>query len=451
MGCGPSLRACPQDASRLVRPSLRLAYHRGTTAHVASIYPFSVQASFGYRGSYIGPDLLAGGAEFCWDPFEAYADCLVTNPNGWVLGEPGNGKSALVKCLLWRQAALYGHGPEGRWIAIVDPKGEYTALADQLGLTTVRLTPGGSTRINPLAPGPAAAHEPQAKQTLRRAEMCAALIATVLERQLNQLEDAAIFAAIEHLTGAGRVPEPNLLDVARLLTGPTEQMTTRLRRSSAELASDLSSAAYALDKLLSRSLRGMFDGPSTVPLRWDGPGLVLDLSAVPLDSDALPLVMVAAAGWLQQLLACPGPQRIQVLDEAWALLGNRHTASYLQTCFKLGRTYGTANLCITHRASDLVAQADDGSSTAKIAAGLLADSATKIILRQAPDQMEAAATHFGLTDPEARIIGQLTRGRALWKIGSRTAVVHHVIAPSEEAFCDTDARMNGRHADVEAA
>src|SRR3546814_11534546 len=101
----------------------------------------------------------------------------------------------------------------------------------------------------------------------------------------------------------------------------------------------------------------MFDGRSTVPLRWDGPGVVLDLSAVPLDSDALPLVMVAAAGWFQQIMACPGPQRLQILDEAWALLGNRHTASYLQTSFKLGRTYGVANPCIPHRASDLVAQA----------------------------------------------------------------------------------------------
>lgn len=92
------------------RASLRLSYHRGTTAHVASIYPFSVQGSFGHRGTYVGLDLLAGGSEFCWDPFEAYAAGLVTNPNGWVLGEPGNGKSALVKCLLWRQAAVYGAG-----------------------------------------------------------------------------------------------------------------------------------------------------------------------------------------------------------------------------------------------------------------------------------------------------------------------------------------------------
>ncbi len=155
--------------------------------------------------------------------------------------------------------------------------------------------------------------------------------------------------------------------------------------------------------------------------------------------------MVAAAGWLQQLMACPGPQRVQVLDEAWALLGNRHTAGYLQTCFKLGRTYGTANLCITHRASDLVAQADDGSSTAKIAAGLLADSATKIILRQAPDQLDATAAHFGLTEPEsshrrpARSWTSALEGR---RTDRRGPPPHRT---ERAGICDTDARMNANH------
>jgi type IV secretory pathway VirB4 component len=432
------------------RPSLRLAYHRGTTAHVASIYPCAVQPGFGYRGAYIGIDLLAGGAEFCWDPFEAYSSGLITNPNCWILGEPGNGKSALIKSLLWRMAAIYGIGGDGRTVAIIDPKGEYRLLAEQLGLTVVKLTPGGSVRINPLAPGPAADHEPAEKQVLRKAEMLCALVATVLERSLSQLEDAAMFAAVEHLT-RDSLGEPTLADVAALLLEPSAAMLERLHRTREEFAVELAAASYALDKLLSRSLRGIFDGPSTVPLIWNGPGLVIDLSAIPLDSEALPLVMVAAAGWLQQLMACPGPQRVQVLDEAWALLANRHTASYLQTCFKLGRTYGVANVCVAHRPSDLAAQADDGTSTAKIAAGLLADSATKIILRQAPDQLAAAASTMGLTDPETRIVGQLIRGRALWKMGSRTAVVHHVLAPGLEAqLVDTDARMTRVDDDVDA-
>jgi type IV secretory pathway VirB4 component len=423
------------------RPALRLAYHRGTTAHVSSIYPCSVQAAFGAGGVYIGSDLLAGGAAFCWDPFAAYAAGLVTNPNAWVLGEPGNGKSALVKCLLWRMAAMVGESDRPRWIAIADPKGEYVSLAEALGLTVVRLTPGGTTRVNPLADGPSASHEPEERLVLRRAEMVAALAATVLDRALTPLEDAAVFACVEELARSPNVEQPTLGDVATLLAAPTEPMMSRLRGKPEDLAQDLTSVSFAIDRLLSRSLRGMFDGQSTVALRWDGPGLVLDLSSVPLDSDALPLVMVAAAGWLQQLMACPGPQRIQVLDEAWALLSNRHTTSYLQSSFKLGRTYGTANIAITHRASDLAAQADDGSATAKIAAGLLADAATKIILRQAPDQHDAARTLLGLTDPEATIIGQLTRGRALWKLGGRTALAHHLMGPTEEILCDTDQRM----------
>jgi type IV secretory pathway VirB4 component len=427
-----------------MRPGLRLAWHRGTTAHVSSIYPFSVQRPHGHRGPLVGVDLLAGGAAFCWDPFDAYATGAVTNPNVWVLGEPGNGKSALVKSLLWRTAAVFGYGPTGRWVAIVDPKGEYAVLAERLGLPVVRLSPGGATRVNPLAAGPAADHEPAERQLLRRAEMVAALVATMLGRPLTQLEDAALFAILDHLSRARR-HEPTLVDVAALVAAPPNPVSDRLHQPGDRLAGDLASLGYALDKLLTRSLRGMFDGPSTVPLRWDGPGLVLDLSALPVDSDALPLVMVAAAAWLQQLLAFPGPRRVQVLDEAWALLASPHTAGWLQACFKLGRSYGTANVCITHRISDLAAQADDGSATAKIAAGLLADAATKVILRQAPDQIPAAVDHVGLTPVEGRLIAQLTRGRALWKIGGRrSALVHHLLSPTEAALCDTDARMTGR-------
>jgi len=433
-----------------MRPRIHLPVHRGTTAHLASVYPFSVQGTFGYRGAYVGLDLLAGGAEFCFDPFEAYAEGRVTNPNGWVFGEPGNGKSSLVKCLLWRMAAVYGTGERGRWIAIADPKGEYVELARRLGLSVVRLAPGGSVRVNPLAEGPTAADEPADQRVLRRAGMLTALVATVLDRSLTQVEDAALFAVIEALAARPGV-EATLVDVAALLVEPTAEMEARLRRSAADLVDDVSPVAYALDKLITRSLRGMFDGRSTVPLRFDGPGLVLDLSAVPLDSDALPLVMVAAAGWLSQLMAGPGPRRVQVLDEAWALLANRHTAGYLQSAFKLGRTYGVANLCIAHRPSDLGAQADDGTATAKIAAGLLADSATKIIMRQAPDQLDVATETLGLTEPERHVVAQLVRGRALWKVGGRSAVVHHVMAPSETALCDTDSRMLGTSRDDASA
>ena len=422
-----------------MRPGLRLRSHRGTTAHLASLYPFSVQPRGEVVGPYVGLDLLAGGSEFCWDPFDAYAAGVVTNPNCWILGEPGNGKSALVKCLLWRMAGIYGTGDNGRWFAIADPKGEYAPLGERLGLTTVRLAPGGVTRVNPLEDLSRPGTEPLETRVLRCAEMVAALLATVLARPLGQAEDVAVFTAIEAL---GRQPRTaTLADLLTAISNPDTELAQAVRRSRDQVTADLSAIRFALEKLLARSLRGMFDGASTVDLAGATAGVLLDLSAIPLDSEALPLVMVAAAGWLGQLLAGGGPRRVQVIDEAWALLGNRHTASYLQTCFKLGRTYGVANICISHRPSDLGAQADDGTATAKIAGGLLADAATKILLCQAPDQLIAARQAVGLTEPEAQIVGGLTRGRALWRVGARTSVVQHVMNKREEALCDTDSRM----------
>ncbi len=421
-----------------MRPVLRLPWNRGTTAQVCVLRPGSVAGPVSQRGMFVGVDTSAGGAEFCWDPFEAYAAGLVTNPNVWVLGAPGNGKSALVKSLLWRMAALY---PQ-RWVAIADPKGEYTTLAERLGMSVVRLSPGGPTRVNPLADGPAGTDEPLARRVMRRAATVTTLAATVLERGLTPVEDAAVFAAVADVLGAaGAGQEPTLKDVAGLLLAPTPAMVQRMHQSAPDAVASCQAVYYALDKLLHRSLQGLFDGPSTVRPDWHRAGLVVDFSAVPMESEAFPLVMVAVAGWLSELMACPGPQRVQVLDEAWALLGSRSAACYLQQCWKLGRGRGVANVGIAHRASDLAAQADDGTATAKIARGLLADTATKIILRQDSEELDAAEKVFGLTSVEKGLVGQLDCGEAVWHVGSHRAMVVHILGSAERDLVDTDQRM----------
>ena len=422
------------------RPRLRVPRHRGTTAHLCALYPFSVQSGFGPRGVYVGTDLLTGGGPFCWDPFEAYDQQLTTNPNTWVLGEPGNGKSALIKTLLYRMAGLWGLGPQGRFLAICDPKGEYRALAELLDLPVIRLAPGGTVRLNPLDTGPGARTTDVDERVRHHAAMLTALVATVMRTALSPFEDAALFAVIDTL--ARRATTATLADVAALLAAPAAEIAARVNRAPADVAEDCRALVYALDKLLNRSLRGMFDGPSTITVDWNGPGLVVDLSAVQHDADALPLVMVAATGWLQTLMAeHRGRRRLQVLDEAWCLLSARHTANYVQSCWKLGRSYGVANLAVAHRPTDLAAQADDGTATAKIAAGLLADTATKIVLRQAPDQLAAVGELVGLRPPERSVVGHLVRGRALWRVGSHTAVVQHHLGAAERALCDTDTYM----------
>lgn len=426
----------------LGRPTLPLPRHRATTAHLCSAYPFAAEIGLGARGVYLGSNLLTGGGGFTFDPFEAYADGIVTNPNMLIAGEPGVGKSATAKTFIHRSVGVFG-----RQATIVDPKGEYLPLAESLGLTVVKLHPGGSTRINPLDPGPNSSGGDE-ERVRRQAEMLVTLLGSVLRRDLSPVEDAVLGGAMAHLANS-RVSEPTLGDVAALLVRPTADMVPT-EVTDEELARSVEALPYALGKLLDRSLRGMFDGPSTVSIDWHGPGVVIDLSAVHHDADALTLVLIATTAWLQTLMATPGgPRRLQVLDEAWALLGSERTSKYLQACWKLSRAYGVANLAIVHRLSDLRSQTDDGTTAAKVSMGLLADTQTRVLFRQSTDQVAEAGAMLGLTSTESQLLPRLVKGRALWKIAGRSAVVAHRIGPNERWFCDTDAAMTGLAGEVQ--
>ena len=431
-----------------MRRRLHVPAHRSTTAHLCSAYPFQAESGLGPRGVYLGTNLLTGGGGFAFDAFEAYRLGLVTNPNVLVAGEPGTGKSSFVKTYLARGHSVFGlprrdatrgGARRGRWIAIADPKGEYVPLADAIGLPVVRLYPGGTSRINPLDAGPIGGKRRRDERLRRRTDLLDALLGQVLHRDLAPIEDAVLGWAVQSLD---ETEVPTLHDVVHLLREQTTTIADRARHTPTVLARELEELVYALEKLLDRSLRGMFDGRTTVAIDGREPGFVLDLSAVHHDDEALRLVLLAATAWLQTALAQrDGLHRLQVLDEAWRLLGSQRTAQYLQACWKLCRDYGVANIAVVHRLSDLRAQADDGTVTAKVSMGLLADTQTRVLFRQASDQLPDARSLLGLNPTETEVLGRLVRGRALWKVGGRTAVVQHTIAPTEVSLCDTDTRM----------
>ena len=195
----------------------------------------------------------------------------------------------------------------------------------------------------------------------------------------------------------------------------------------------------------------MFDGPTNVAIDWrTGPGVVLDLSAIHNDPQVLPLVMLAASYWLGEAMRRPGRQKLQVIDEAWAAV--RHGAGYLQSSAKLSRAYGVANVLVCHRPKDLTAQNDDGTASAKIAAGLLADIETRVLLRQPAEEVPAMAELFDLSEREQQMLAVLPTGRAIWKIGRRSAVVQTVRSPIETDLFFTDSAMaTGRRGGVMAA
>jgi type IV secretory pathway VirB4 component len=298
----------------------RVPAHQVTTRNLGAAYPFIAEAGLGQRGVVIGDDLLGGS--FVFDPFELYAQGVVSNPNMVVFGQIGRGKSAFVKTFLWRQAVF------GRRAWVVDPKGEYGDLAAAWGSRPVALRPGGTIRLNPLDPGPE--HEGGITDGVgstarRQMELLTSLASACLGRTLLPRERAALGVALTSATERAEVPTVPL--VVEALLGPTEESAASLRTELRELLEDGRDVALELRRLVHGDLCGMFDGPTSSGLDLSAPLVVLDLSAL-YQSTALGVLMACATAWLQAHLARTtssvggGTQTIVVIDEAWALLSN---------------------------------------------------------------------------------------------------------------------------------
>ncbi|HXW34307.1 MAG TPA: hypothetical protein VEJ87_06985 [Acidimicrobiales bacterium] len=429
------------------------AAHLVTTRHLGAAYPFASEPGLGGKGIVIGRDLLGGA--FVHDPFELYRSGILTNPNMVVFGQIGRGKSAFVKTYLWRQAVF------GRTAWVVDPKGEYGALAAAWGVEPVALRPGGRIRLNPLDAPPSSEGNragPVVEETIRRrSELLASLATASLGRALLPSERTAVELAVAHVSESGTTPTLPLVVDAML--SPSTIAARTVRSDRAGLAADGRQVALELRRLVAGDLQGMFDGPTSPGIDLGGPLVVLDLSAV-YHSGALGVLMTCAAAWLQAGLsrnglrisnggpAGPpeGPEKradgvIVVVDEAWAILANLGVARWLQSSWKLSRAFGVANVAVLHRVSDLDSAGPAGSEQVGLARGLLADSETTVVYAQPTSEVERARELLGLSTTEAELVPNLHRGVALWKVGTRSFLVQHLLAPAETRLVDTDGRM----------
>ena len=405
--------------------------HRVTSAHLQAAYPFVAEGGLPCTRVYVGRDLF--GSSFVFDAWQLYQQRIITGLNMLVLGMIGRGKSALVKSLLLRSVL---HGVRG---VVFDVKGEYTALAEALGCTPVRLAPGGTVRLNPLDP-----RSPAREQ----AELVEALAATALARSLRPEERTALELALTE--ARRRSIEATLPLVVDALLDPTPAMATAIHTTPTALGASVREAALELRRLCDGTLAGMFDGPTTAGVDFRSPLVAVDLSAV-YHSPALPVVMTCVAAWLQAALtADDGTHRMVVMDESWRMFSHLAIASWLQQSFKLSRASGTMNVLVMHRLSDLGAAGAAGSHQVRLAEGLLADTETRVIYGQPPSEVDKARELLGLSDTEAGLLPHLPRGQALWKVGTRSFLVEHRLSGGERTLVDTDARL-GTAAGVAAA
>jgi hypothetical protein len=449
-GTSRNRRGAKGQASGRLWGRMRMQPHTAPSRMLKAIYPWIMDPGLGVPGAYIGSDLMSM-ASFLFDPFELYAAGVISSPNISLIGEIGCGKSALMKSVILR---LLVFGISFSWVQV---KPEYEPLMALLGVEPLRLGPGQTVRMNPLVevrrhPGQND-QEFMAGNRSRRLELLDGILEVSLRRPLLPVERSVLEWALDAATGADDPANAALTPVSlpsllQQLVNPTrwQDRAAELGLSSVDVHGQSQEVRLELSRMLSGSLRGMFDTTDARNTAFDfrAAGTVVDLSQIRTNERDTVLAMVCAQSAMEAELMHPdAPRRIIGYDEAWMSMRYLPLLRRYQEQWKLARWFGISNWIAFHRFTDQNAIGDAGSERRNLAHGLLEDTGIKIAYRQSGEvALSTAAELMNLTDVQADLLRYLKVGVGLWKIGSsHTTVVKHRLSSVEKPVVDTDSRM----------
>lgn len=433
-----------------------LAGYQMTSEQTPVMWPLIAGDGLPPTGAPMGFDVLSGGSFYC-DPMGWVNDdsIPVTNPNVFVFGKPGRGKSALVKAFMLRMIR-FGY----RSLVLGDVKDEYEDISRALGVEPYRIGPGLPGRINPLDLGPLALdweHQDRA-ETARRGAITfnrwLALIRGLVGSQqvpFTPTEALMITHVLRDLTGWAtgrtRLAPVTIPMVWKALDDPSEVLVENCRYDSRQDFFDRSRALRdALGSLCQGELEGLFDAPSTFQPNWRAP--IQTLSLNPLHSAgneaAVGIALMCLNSWGQGIreMAEPGDRRIVLRDEAWmqTRLGVEAVKT-LDSNLRLSRNDGDIQLVTYHKPSDPLSAGDQGSQAAQIAKDLLHLADVRILLGQDAEVANELGHLLGLTRMQQDLVtgwAMQDKGRALWMVGDQRYKIQTVLSPIERRLTFTN-------------
>ncbi|MBV9163793.1 MAG: ATP-binding protein [Pseudonocardiales bacterium] len=342
------------------------------------------------------------------------------NHNSVVLGRSGSGKSYLVKLELLR--SLY----RGVEIAVIDPEDEYTRLSDAVGGTCIPLGAAG-VRLNPLDlpvhTRPDGRRSAPRAALIRRSLFLHTVIAVLIGEELTAAQRAALDRAISATyQRAGITADP------RTWSRPTPllaDLAAALAQGEDPTGADL---AARLHPFTAGAFSGLFTGATST--RPEGHLIVFSLRELPEELKPIGTLLVLDAVWRRVTNPMIRRPRLVVVDEAWLLMKQPAGAEFLFRMAKASRKHWAGLTVATQDTADVL-----GSELGK---AVVTNSATQILLRQAPQAIDEIVHTFNLSDGERQFLLSAERGQGLLSTGTQRVAFRAIASCHEHHLVTTD-------------
>jgi len=387
------------------------------TTSLASTFPFTSATLTQDKGIMYGIN-EQNGSLIVFDRFS------LENANEVVLGKSGAGKSYLIKLEALRQFMF------GSEVIILDPEGEYEALARTLAGEYVAFTPSNPIKINPF--DLSGLYEEGENELGLKILSLHGLLRIVLG-EMDASHDAILDRALMEtyrqkgitVDPASQKKQPPLMeDLYKVLLGMEDPA-----------ARDL---ALRLEKFIKGSLSGIFNQQSNFDIT--NPMTVFSIKA--LEEELRPVAMHIVLDFIWTRVRKTLKKRVLILDEAWYIMKYEDSASFVYGIAKRSRKYYLALTTATQDVQDFLST-DYGKA-------VLSNSSIQMLLKQSPSEVDLISQVFYLSQGEKELLLSADIGEGLFFAGQSHVAIKVIAAPFEHTIITSNPQeiLNKRAEDL---
>jgi hypothetical protein len=352
-----------------------------TTSSLSVFTPFYVQEFFDTSGIWMGENPLSGNLIILNRE-------KLQNPNCFVLGVPGSGKSFLTKEQIFFIALQSDDD-----ILILDPEREYSELVRELGGEVINIYPGSPHYINAMD---MEVDYAQNKNAIRDKSNFILSLFSQIKGEVSNIDKSIIDRCVK-----------NIFEISNSILRDFPTLTTlqkELRRQPEIEALDL---ATTLELYTSGSL-DLFSHETNVASK----SRIINYDILDLGQNLMPMgALVLTEAIINRVSANDraGKRTHIFIDEFHCLFENDYSAAFFANAWRRFRKRNGFPTAITQNVSYLLEN--------QLAQSMLSNSEFVIMLNQSASDREQLAALFNLSENQLSYIDNADAGSGLFKYG----------------------------------
>lgn len=336
----------------------------------------------------------------------------LANANMTVFGVSGGGKSYFVKTEILRSLIF------GTDIIIIDPENEYKYLSEAVGGTNFSISLLSSYHINPLDLPPKI--EEETPESAFRSNI------------IN------LIGFLRLCLGGLTAEEESILNRALNETYALKDITPQNcfeKRDNPPLLGDLykvlkemkggGTLATKLEKYVNGAYAGFLNNPTNIQLS-NNPVV---FSIRDLERELRPIGMYMILKHIWTTIRAELKKRLLIMDEAWVMMQQEDSASFLYRIVKRARKYYLGVTTITQDVNDFMGT--------EYGEPVVANSALQFLLRQSAATIDTVDRTFNLTKKERDFIRGAEIGEGLFFAGKKHVALKVVASYNEDQLITT--------------